>query len=181
MLRELVVRVSGIKSGFQMLFHTSKLDMGWVMIRKGAKRKILWTTSTSSATWTVQKKWYLTFCHILCFSMPDKCKAWHRKEKEERQQKKKKERKMISYSYPHPNRPPPLPPSYKESEEGLTIQVVNMSFCKFFVILREVFLNDNFFEKTDNVAYRADILFEIEKRKVFCFCFCLFLFLLSYI
>ena len=30
---------------------------------------------------------------------------------------------MISYSYPHPNRPPPLPPSYKESEEGLTIQV----------------------------------------------------------
>ena len=31
---------------------------------------------------------------------------------------------MISYSYPHPNRPPPLPPSYKESEDGLTIQVV---------------------------------------------------------
>jgi len=30
---------------------------------------------------------------------------------------------MISYSYPHPNRPPPLPPSYKESEEGLTIQL----------------------------------------------------------
>jgi len=39
---------------------------------------------------------------------------------------------MISYSYPHPNRPPPLPPSYKESEEGLTIQLrlPSLSSCQ---------------------------------------------------
>ena len=52
---------------------------------------------------------------------------------------------MISYSYPHPNRPPPLPPSYKESEEGLTIQVdifLLAPSLKICVVLYEMNLRD---------------------------------------
>ena len=114
----------------------SKLDMGWVMIRKkeatlSALMKRTYTSTTITTTWVVQKEWYFARFNVPCFSIPDEDKGWNRKKKEEERQKKTNERKMISYSYPHPNRPPPLPPSYKESEEGLTIQVVDtsISFC----------------------------------------------------
>ena len=65
---------------------------------------------------------------------------------------------MISYSYPHPNRPPPLPPSYKESEEGLTIQVV------FLNVQQNIWENRYCFH---NAAYGKDI--ENSSHLFFCF------------
>ena len=61
---------------------------------------------------------------------------WHTWSKKIHKTVEKETETMISYSYPHPNRPPPLPPSYKESEEGLTIQVNVPSSTFFFKDLR---------------------------------------------
>ena len=66
---------------------------------------------------------------------------WHTWSKKIHKTVEKETETMISYSYPHPNRPPPLPPSYKESEEGLTIQV-DIPFLKICVVLYEMNLRD---------------------------------------